>query len=48
VPEGADLGSLPAGATSSAYNLINEVIMHPSIMWNRQFFFSLGSMLKGE
>lgn len=48
VPEGADLGSLPQGATSSAYNLINEVIMHPSIMWNRQFFYSLGSMMKTE
>ena len=29
---------------NSAYALINEVIMHPSIMWNRQFFYSLGAM----
>ena len=33
---------------NTAYNLINEVIMHPSIMWNRQFFYSLGAMPSGE
>lgn len=33
---------------NSAYALINEVIMHPSIMWNRQFFYSLGAMPSQE
>ena len=33
---------------NTAYNLINEVIMHPSIMWNRQFFYSLGAMPVNE
>lgn len=33
---------------NTAYALINEVIMHPSIMWNRQFFYSLNSMPLSE
>ena len=33
---------------TKAYNMINEVIMHPAIMWNRQFFYSLGAMVIGE
>ncbi len=28
----------------NAYSLINEVIMHPSIMWNKHFFYQLQSM----
>lgn len=33
---------------TKAYKMINEVIMHPTIMWNRQFFYSLGSMATNE
>lgn len=33
---------------TKAYNMINEVIMHPTIMWNRQFFYSLGAMAPQE
>lgn len=30
---------------TQAYHLINEVIMHPQIMWTRNFFYSLGAMV---
>lgn len=33
---------------TKAYKMINEVIMHPTIMWNRQFFYSLGAMAAQE
>jgi len=33
---------------TNAYSMINEVIMHPTIMWNRQFFYSLGAMQPRE
>ena len=39
---------IPSLNINSAHNLINEVIMHPSIMWNRQFFYSLNSMPLSE
>ena len=29
---------------TTAYKMITEVIMHPTIMWNRQFFYSLAAM----
>lgn len=29
---------------TQAYHLINEVIMHPQIMWTRNFFYSLAAM----
>ena len=29
---------------TSAQQLINDIIMHPSIMWTRQFFFGLNSL----
>ena len=33
---------------TQAYHLINEVIMHPQIMWTRNFFYSLGAMAKTQ
>lgn len=45
---GQDLTGSQTLAINTAYALINEVIMHPSIMWNRQFFYSLNSMPVSE
>ena len=33
---------------TQAYHLINEVIMHPQIMWTRNFFYSLGAMVQAQ
>jgi hypothetical protein len=33
---------------TQAYHLINEVIMHPQIMWTRNFFYSLGAMVSAQ
>lgn len=33
---------------TQAYTLINEVIMHPQVMWTRNFFYSLGAMVPAQ